>query len=498
MRDFDDCPTTLASCVEGFRIDAILKRNSDMETLDLWGRLPPHHTATRSDFSLKVVPIVTISGLNNVAMRWRYEACVLSFLRRLGSDDTRDFLTQFLTPQQLDANTTRGREDLTKAEVAELFEYKRAAESARRKGQAAPEIARRIIDVEAPPVVSPHVAITTPAATLGGRLVSHAEWAKKVLNYSVEDGRVSAAGPSIDQVKTHRQKRHFDEAIDSRDVNHLPPEDSDLTSRDLATSKYRPILPLKYTRRTLRSSVNEDLTTNHLSLKGQQFHQGGAKALASFASVGPIEGPPAKKRWGKSRVNENITQQGSQERQIRLAQGRRPGLDINSRAGSNPRDDRQITLPAPNSHILPCGGHIEDANPDRREPPPKNRKTVTPGLRHVMYRIGLAITVFCPDDTVVRQGIIKGGEQTVWHEQTIPDTIRTLREMDTSQGLPHSVPSEVFGNVQTSSNKPLPTEPYTYEVPEGFEPLVYPIGKKVVCVCPGAKKIVAGIIAAVS
>ena len=36
MRYFDDCPTTLASCVEGFRLDAIMKRNPRLEVLDLW------------------------------------------------------------------------------------------------------------------------------------------------------------------------------------------------------------------------------------------------------------------------------------------------------------------------------------------------------------------------------------------------------------------------------------------------------------------------------
>ena len=498
MRDFDDCPTTLASCVEGFRIDAILKRNSEMETLDLWGRLPPHHTATRFDDSLKVVPIVTIAGLNTVAMRWRYEACILSFTRRLGSDDTRNFLSQFLTHQQLDANTTRGREDLTKAEVAELFEYKRAAESARRKGQAAPKIARRIIDVEAPPVVSPHAALATQSAARGGPLISHAEWAEKRFSDSVEYGRASAAGLSIDQVKSHRQKRQFDEAINSRDLSNSPPEASGFTSRDPATSNYRPILPLKHTPRTLQSSVNEDLTTNYLSPKGQQYHQGGTKALTSFSSPDTVEGPPAKRRWVKSRVDGSITQQGPQERGIGLAQGPRPDLGINSSAGSNARYDRQRALPHPNNHILPNGGQIEGAYPDRLDPPPMDRRTVPPGFRHVMYPVGTAVTIFCPDDIAVWQGIITGGEKTRWHKETIPDTIRTLQEMDASQGLPHSVPSEVFRNVQTSANKPLPTEPYIYNVPEGFEPVVCPIGKKVVCVCAGTKKILAAIIAAVS
>ena len=51
-------------------------------------------------------------------------------------DDTKDFMTHFLTPEQLEANTTRGREDLTKTEVAELVEYKKAADSARREGKA--------------------------------------------------------------------------------------------------------------------------------------------------------------------------------------------------------------------------------------------------------------------------------------------------------------------------------------------------------------------------
>ena len=104
--------------------------------------------------------------------------------------------------------------------------------------------------------------------------------------------------------------------------------------------------------------------------------------------------------------------------------------------------------------------------------------------------------LFCPDETVVRQGIIKANEKTAWQEEKIPNTIRTLREMDPSQKLSHLVPSEIFRKAQTSSNTSMPTEAYTHDVPEGFEPFNYPIGKKVICVFPGAKKIFGAVIAA--
>ena len=330
--------------------------------------------------SLKVVPIVTIAGLNNVAMRWRYEACVLSFLRR--SDDTKDFLRQFLTPQQLKANTTRGREDLTKSEVAELFEYKKAAESARKKKQAPPKLIRRFTNVEAPPVVSPDLATTAQATAPVEPLMSHAEWVKKVLNNGAEYRRVSAAGLRNDQVKIRGQKRQFVEAIDSRDLKVVSPENSDSTARDRAALEYRPILPLKHGRRTLQTSVNEDVSTNYLSPEGQGYLPGRTNALINSPSLGTVEGPPAKKRWAQSRVNGNIAQV-PQVRQIERAQGgRTPGLDINSSAGPNTRYDGERTLRPPSRHSSPNGGQIEYAYPDRRDSPPKNRKIVPPGFRH--------------------------------------------------------------------------------------------------------------------
>ena len=381
MRYFDDCPTTLASCVEGFRIDAILKRNPQMEVTDLWGRLPPRHTIMRQDKSLRVVTIVTIAGLNNVAMRWRYEACVLSFLRR--SDDTKDFLRQFLTPQQLEANTTRGREDLTKSEVAELFAYKKAAESARKKKQPPPKLVRRYIDVEAPPVVSSDLATTAQATTPVEPLMSHAEWVKKVVNDDAEYGRGSAAGLRNDQVKIQGQKRQFVDAIDSGDLKIVPPEDGDSTARDRAASEYRPILPLKHGRRTLQTSVNEDLSTNYLSREGQGYHPRGTEALIDSSSLGTVEGPPAKKRWVQSRANGNVAQQVPQVRQIERAQGRRsPGLGTHSSARSNTRYDGDRTLPPASRHSPSYGKQIECAYPDRRDSPPKNRKIVPPGFRH--------------------------------------------------------------------------------------------------------------------
>lgn len=473
MRDFQDCPTTLASCVEGFRIDAILKRNSHMETLDLWGRLPPCHTAWRTDMSTKVVPIVTIAGLNNVAMRWRFEAGVLSFIRRKGADDTKEFLTQFLTPQQLAANTTRGGRDLTKAEVLELLEYKKAADSARKKGEAPPALARRVDVVEAPPVVSSPSAMNNQAAGPVGPLISHADPIGKILNDSVDQVRESATGLLVDQVETRGQKRQLEKAIETGD----PPEDSRDTPKARTMSEYRPVLPLKHSRRaisSLETPANEDFATAYLS-PGQQYHQAGAKSLTNSPSLCTAEGPPTKKRRGKSMFNDAITQHEWQNQHIGLAQGRRP--DFN--------DSRPVSSPRHEYAYLNC--------PD---PPPKNRKTVPPGFRHVLYPIGLAITLFCPDDTVVRQGIIKSGEKTVWHDQKIPDMIQTLQAMHPSHKLSRSVPSEVFRKVHVISSKSIPTESYSYDVPEGFEPLNYPIGKKVVCVYPGTEEIFGGVIAA--
>ena len=41
------------------------------------------------------------------------------------------------------------------------------------------------------------------------------------------------------------------------------------------------------------------------------------------------------------------------------------------------------------------------------------------GFRHEIYPIGPAIIFFCPDDTVVQQGIIIAEEKTVWHNEKI-------------------------------------------------------------------------------
>ncbi|KAL8796503.1 MAG: hypothetical protein Q9195_001177 [Heterodermia aff. obscurata] len=467
MRDFDDCPTTLASCVEGFRIDAILKRNPQMESLDLWGRLPPHHTTFRSDSSLKIVPVVTLAGLNNVAMRWRFEACVLSFTRRRGSDDTRNFLSQFLTPQQLAANTTRGRQDLTKTELAELFEYKKAADSAKKNGQDAPAIPRRVNHVESPLVVSPGSATAAQAASPVGPLMSDSgpifqvvepvdplfsddDWVKKVFNGSVDDAIELAAELLVGQVDARGRKRQLDETIDSGDPDHLPRGNSSIAPRDRAMPEY------------------------------------GSPSLSNF------EGPPTKKRRGTSMVNDTITQNGSQERQIGLVQVRSPDSD-NSRAGSYPRHNDNRRLPPFNNHDILRRGTTQYVYPDHLAASPKNRKIVPPGFRHAIYPVGTAIILFCPDDTVVQQGIIAGEDKTAWHEQKIPDTIRTVRAMNASLQLSHPAPSEVFRNVQTSSTH---TEPYSYDLPEGFESLIFPIGRKVVCIYPHTKEIVGGVIAA--
>ena len=439
--------------------------------------------------SLKVVPIVTPAALNNVAMRWRYNACVLSFTRRWGSDDAKDFLTQFLTPQQLEANTTRGREDLTKKEVAELLEYKKAAASARRKGAPPPAIARRVNNVAALPAVSPYSATTAQAASPAGSLTSHVDPVKRVSNDGVEYEGIRATGLVNNQIVPRGQKGQFEETFESREVNNVQPEDSQ------ATPEYRLVPPAKRARRSLQTSVDGDPTPGFYSPDKQQYHQGGATSFTSLASLGTVEEPPAKERPGRSMVNGSITQHVSQEQEIELAQGQRSALDISS-AGSNPRFEKKSTLPSPNI-ILSDGGQTECAYPDSLDPSQKNRKIVPAGFRHEIYPIGLPIMLFCPDDTVVRQGIVTKGENTVWRKEKIPDTIESLRKMDASQELSHSAPSEIFRKAQTVvSNNPIPTEPYTYEVPEGFEPLNYPVGKKIVCVYPSIKKIVGGVIAA--
>ena len=437
--------------------------------------------------SLKVVPIVTPAALNNVAMRFRYEACVLSFTRRWGSDDAKDFLTQFLTPQQLEANTTRGREDLTKKEVAELLEYKKAAASARRKGAPPPAIVRRVNHVAALPAVSPHYATTAQATSPVGSLISHVDPVKRVSNDGVEYEGIRATGLVNNQIVPHGQKRRFEETFDSRDVNNVQPEDSQ------ATPEYRSVLPAKRARMSLQTPIDGHPTTGCHSPDKRQYHQGVAKSFTSLPSLGTVEEPPAKERRGGSVVNGNITQQVSQEQQVDLAQGQRSASNISS-AGSDPRFEKKRTLPSPNI-TPPDRGQTEYAYPHSLDPSPKNRKTVPAGFRHEIYPIGLPIILFCPDDTVVQQGIVTKGENTVWRKEKIPDTIQSLQKMNTSQELTHSVPSEIFRKA-TVSKIPIPTEPYTYEVPEGFEPLNYPVGKKIVCVYPSIKKIVGGVIAA--
>ena len=434
--------------------------------------------------SFRIATIVTISALNNVMMRWRYEACVLSFTRRWGFDDTKDFMAHFLTPEQLEANTTRGREDLTKTEVADLVEYKKAADAARREGKAPPTITRRSNHVAISPAVSAHSATTAQADGPVGPLISDAKEVKRVSNDSVELGRLQAAGVLSDHVDLHGQKRQFDE-VNSGDLNNEQPEASQ------AAPEYRPVLPLKHTRRALPTSVDENPTTNDHSPDRQQYDQGEATALADSPSLGNIEGPPTKMR--RSRAMTNV--HAPQEQNTGLAQVRRPGMDISSvrsRSRSRSRSDKQRTLP--NKTL--SRGQKDDGIPHGQDPSPKNQKTVPAGYRHELYPIGLPVILFCPDDQVVRQGTIAKGGKTVWHEWNIPDTIQFLGAMDPSLELSHSVPGEIIKEVHTVSDKPVPTEPYTIEVPERKEPLYFPIGKKIVCVYPGLKRIVGGVIAA--
>lgn len=182
MKHFNDCPTTLASCVEGFRLDAILKRNPRIEINDLWARLPLEHTVVKASGERKSVDIVTIPGLTNVAMRWRYRACVLSWSRRAGSDDTRRFLKHFLTAEQFRNNSTRGREDLTKHEVNQLETYKRSAELARNRKQPVPNPLATIHDAAPSPIAAaPAVQPLSPGAEssgLNGGVISFDDWSQ--------------------------------------------------------------------------------------------------------------------------------------------------------------------------------------------------------------------------------------------------------------------------------------------------------------------------------
>ena len=112
MKDFADCPRTLASNVEGFRLDAILvcasrsflsftvtltpqisqKRNKQIQAKDLWARLPPDYTVEKVDGSKKTVKLKSPAGLTNHSYRFRHRACILSWSKREGAQETRDFL----------------------------------------------------------------------------------------------------------------------------------------------------------------------------------------------------------------------------------------------------------------------------------------------------------------------------------------------------------------------------------------------------------------------
>lgn len=457
MRHFEDCPTVLSSAVEGFRVDAILKRNPAISTLDLWGRLPPQHTKRSAlGGAARIKELNTTQAVTNVAWRWRHKACILSWDRRAGWEHTRAFLKEFLTPQQLAQNTTRGREDLTKEELKELEEYVQSAKAAARNKRPVPPAPRRNNVVSAGPTThSPNADAGQSLPTVGHTQHTHGKPSiqsssvqKPPENQYLKDCFPSPRGP-----------KHKVETIEEGDWKEAGQEIDDIFGRPSEPS----------------SPGDDDLSRVAKRARLDSIPLGAASRTNRHPDHTAV----------KSEVNK-VTRAPERE-------------------AAHANDDTDTAPGHPASTFVDPVDAVQTQDSEYYSNSPEEQYGVAPGYEPVVFPIGSTITVFSPDGVTIQQSVIAATVNTVWKQREIAETIRALQNAEdvtgvndptenTSSDASHEnplqaldgIPPEVLDNnhseISGVGEKQLaPTKEWLFSVPHGTKAFQFPIGDTKVC-----------------
>lgn len=118
MRYFSDCPVTISSEIEGFRLDAMQKLNPNIMWADILGRAPDKRIKRGKERKLQVQ-----TAFSNKSSRFRHTAGVLSWASKDFACNaiTLEFYRKIMGDDVINGNSTRRYgKDLSKAQVRKL------------------------------------------------------------------------------------------------------------------------------------------------------------------------------------------------------------------------------------------------------------------------------------------------------------------------------------------------------------------------------------------
>lgn len=170
MWSYDDVPATIPSAIEGWRMEAYMRRNPSLTLADIQGRMPTIFKISVIGKRIEEHGPWNDTALRNRMMRFRWQACLISWTRNEKCEVTKKYFEGFLEQPDKDNNVvppgfkgrnstrTLGR-DLTTKEVKELTRRraaanpkKSAAASTETSGQEEDEGTQYEADENAPPV----------------------------------------------------------------------------------------------------------------------------------------------------------------------------------------------------------------------------------------------------------------------------------------------------------------------------------------------------------
>ena len=464
--------------MEGFRLDAIQKRNPQLQTKDLLGRLPRKHTVSReSDNRETTVSMVSGQALNNVAMRWRWQAGILSWSRRANADGTQKFLEQFLTAEQITRNTTRGSRDLTKEEVAELSDYKKQYNWAKAQGQRPPNPPRRVPHKERAPgnpkPRKPNTASTSHTDFQAHRShqntqqgLNHSSYGSNP-NLNPKLGFPGLPAPSIQYDPVHKngyQPNGVEDPVASKSGSSSPLDLMDLATNNQRKRRHAEVITLdddEPSPSRLRNPIlgNEDRASVWPASKKRRLD---ADRVPEFSDKKSYRETSARRR---------------DSRKISKREEARAGLHHSRARKSSPAPDNGI----PNNPTSDAEGyHGGPYQLDQEAPTPGRQIEVPPGFEPVFFPVGAATTLFATTDTGISFGFIEADDKTRWETLELSVAIKYLQDLDAQQddepGVRHTMLNFEFAPDQ------LPREvSYRISSREGYGFKIFPVGTVIFC-----------------
>lgn len=476
--------------MEGFRLDAIQKRNPQIQTKDLLGRLPLEHTVRKaSDNTTTVVPLTSGPGLTNVAMRWRFKAGILSWSSRANSDGTRRFLQEFLTAEQLRRNCTRGSRDLTKEEVSELGVYKRDYKRAHDAEQELPNPPRRILHMAAargiPRHRRPNAASTSHADFQTAQSQQVDQQGLNSRSYGSGLNTTRPLGPPGLAVPSnhHDSNQMNDDQLGGAGDSAFP-DDRSSSPLDIVNMG-------RNNRRKRRHAevitLDDDESSPFQLQKPTPYHE-------DLQSVGPapkkprlVADPLPKSLPEKSHRHFSAHKSNSRERSKREGVRAGPAFSRPRKSGSRPSENRISSNPAKRAENHDSGLHQLDqkAETSGRE------IEVPPGFWPVFFPVDEEVTFFVTTGTEASFAVIEANDKTRWESVDLSAVIHYLHgkiaQQDDEPGIAHS-----YLDYEVASDEELRGVPYHVNIREGYEMVMFPVGVDIFCYSTKGRKAFAG------